>query len=125
MVEINEKLQIGIGNEEAITLKPAFVKILSVNIEQVGLKKSDKAVFQVLHPDSKDPINISGLKWENKGKLEVSGLWLNLDSKGLIRKGSGIATLMSIHNVKTLKEFVDKNLPTIQDEKGYLVFKAY
>jgi hypothetical protein len=125
MVEENDKLKLGIGNEEAISLKPATVKVLAVTIEQVGTKKSDKAVFKVLHPDSKEPINISSMKWESKGKLEVSGLWLNLDSAGKIRKGSGLAVLMNTYGVKNLLELVDKQIPTIQDDKGYLVFKVY
>lgn len=125
MVEIDEKLKIGIGDEEAITLKPAIVKILSISIDVVGEKKSEKVVFKCLHPESKEPINISSVKWENKGKLEVSGTWLNLDSKKQIRKGSALASFMNLYTVKNLNEFLEKNVPTLQDEKGYLVFKGY
>lgn len=125
MVETNEELKLGIGNEEAVTLKPAIVKITDISIEEVGAKKSKKVICSVKHPDNPEPIKISGMKYENKGKLEISGLWINKDSRGLIRKGSALAILMNTLGVQQIGLLAGKDIPTIQDEKGYLVFKVY
>ena len=124
-MENQSELQIEIGTEEAISLKPANVKIVDVEIQEVGEKKSKKVVCTCKHPDAQDPIKISAVKYENKGKLEVSGLWNNKDSKNLIRKGCALAVLMTQLNSKTIEGLKDKEVMTCQDEKGYLCFKAY
>jgi len=120
-----EELKIPIGTEEAVTLKPAKVKILDVRIEEVGLKNSKKVVCNVKHPDREETIDISSVKYENKGKLDVSGLWFNLDSQGLIRKGSALASFLKALNCPTLEQLKDREVMTAEDDKGYLVFKAY
>ena len=125
MTENQNELEIGIGNEEAITLKPGKVKILSVKTEEVGTKKSKKLIAEVKHPDKEEPIQISAVKYESKGKLEVSGLWVNKDSKGMIRKGSALAVFLQKEGCKTSAELVNKEPETATDDKGYLVFKAY
>ena len=125
MVETQDELKTEIGNEEAVVLKPATVKVLNITIEEVGEKKAKKAVFEVKHPDSVEPIHISGMKYEMKGQLKVVGTWINKDSKGLIRKGSALAILIQTYTCKTVEELKGKEIPTILDEKGYLVFKVY
>jgi len=125
MVENQNELKLGIGDEEAISLKPAVVKISKVDIIELGEKKSKKIVFSVVHKDAQDLIQISGVKFERKGKLERAGTWLNLDSKGLIRKGSALAVLLQNQNSKTPEDLIGKEIPTVEDENGYLVFKAY
>lgn len=125
MVENQEELELGIGNEEAITLKPATVRVLGVRVDEVGAKKSKKVVCIVKHPDAKDNIEISSIKYESKGKLEVAGLWINKDSKGLIRKGSALATFMGYIGINQVGQATGKDIATIQDDKGYLVFKIY
>lgn len=125
MTENQNELKTGIGTEEAVSLKPATVKVISVAIEEVGEKKSKKVVCTVKHPDNTEPIKISSVKYENKGKLEVSGLWVNKDSKQLIRKGSALATLLNATNSKTPEELIGKDIVTTTEDKGYLCFKAY
>jgi hypothetical protein len=125
MVETQDELKIGIGNEEAVTLKPSVVKILEVKKDAVGKKLSMKVICLVKHPDTLEPIHISAVKYENKGKLETSGLWVNKDSKGLIRKGSALAVFLNSVGCKSAEDLKDKEIQTCQDEKGYLVFKAY
>ncbi|RPI76008.1 MAG: hypothetical protein EHM47_00795 [Ignavibacteriales bacterium] len=125
MTENQEELQTGIGTEEAITLKPATVKITGVIFEEVGIKKSKKLVCTVKHPDNKELIHISAVKYENKGKLEVSGLWKNVDDKGLIRKGSALAVFLNSAGAKVPQELIGKDVVTTQEDKGYLCFKAY
>ena len=122
---IQEELRIGIGNEEAVTLKPETVKVINVRIEEVGTKKAKKLVCSVKHSAKQEPISISSVKYENKGKLETAGLWVNLDAKGLIRKGSALATFLQYAGCKTPEDLILKDLQTTTDEKNYLCFKAY
>lgn len=123
----NEELQLKIGTEEAVSLKPAKVKILEVSIEEVGSKKAKKVVCLVKHPEASENIRISAVKYENKakGKLETAGLWINKDSKGLIRKGSALAVFMALLNATIIGELANREVETVTDEKGYLCFKAY
>lgn len=121
-----EELEIGIGTEETITLKPLTVVIKEINVEEIGEKKAKKVVCSVQHPDKLEPVKISSVKWESgKGKLEISGLWLNKDSKGQIRKGSALAVFMQMKGAKVLGDLVMKSSETVLDEKGYLALKAY
>jgi len=124
MVETNE-LQIGIGTEEAVTLKPARVKIVSVSIELVGVKNSHKVICVCKHPVAEETIKISAVKYENKSNLEFSGLWINKDSQGLIKKGSALAVFLTKLGCATIEQLKDKEVDTTEDEKKYLVFKAY
>jgi hypothetical protein len=122
---MNDELNWKIGNEETIALKPALVKIKDIISEEIGEKKNKKIVFHVKHPDNEELIKISSIKWENKGKLEVSGTWVNLDSKGELRKNSALVCFMVFNKVDNLQQFKDKEILTVTDEKGYLCFKAY
>lgn len=124
-MEQQNELDTPIGTEESITLKPAIVKILEVNLEEVGLKKAKKLICSVKHQDAEQPIKISAVKWENKSKLEISGLWYNTDSKKLIRKGSALATFLNLLKSATISQLVGKECQTIQDDNNYLVFKGY
>jgi len=124
-MENQEELKIGIGNKEAVTLKPANVKIQDVKIEEVGIKKGKKVVCLCKHPDNELPIKISAVKYETKGKLETAGLWINLDSDKLIRKSSALAVFLNSTGAKTIEELKNKDVGTCTDEKGYLCFKAY
>ena len=129
MAETQDELKLGIGNEEAVNLKPAKVKILAVEVKEVlsrdGKKKSKKVVCTCLHPAKKEPVVISSVKYENKGKLETSGLWVNKDNQGLIRKGSALAVFMQNIGAKIISKLAEKDIETTTDDKGYLCFKAY
>jgi hypothetical protein len=125
-METQEELKIGIGNEEVITLKPTIVKIMEVRIEEVGTtKKAKKVICACKHPDALDTIQISAVKYETKGKLETVGLWVNKDSKGLIRKGSALAVFLNFSGANTVEEVKGKEIATTTDDKNYLVFKGY
>lgn len=124
-MENQEELNLGIGTKETTTLKAARVKIESVKIETVGEKGNKKVVCLCRHPDKEEPINISAVKFEKKDKLEVVGLWMNRDEDNLVRKGSALAVLMNVLGSNTIKELEQKECDTIEDEKGYLCFKAY
>jgi len=124
--EVNE-LETPVGTKESSSLKPEKVKVVSVNIAEVGEKENKKVVLTVKHPDKDEVISISAAKYENtkNQKLEVSGLWYNKDEDDQIRKGSALAIFMEFAEVKVLKELEGKDLSTLLDEKGYLCFKAY
>ena len=133
-MEIQDELNLGIGTEEAVTLKPANVKIVNVKIEPIGdkndkgeiiKKKGEKVSCEVKHPEKEENIKISSIKYENKGKLETSGLWINKDSEGKIRKGSALAVFMNLLKASTIADLKDKETGTCLDDKGYLSFKAY
>jgi len=125
MVETQEELKLGIGTEEVATLKPAKVKITSIEVGEFGTKKAKKVVCSCAHPERTEPIKISAVKYEVKGKLDVSGLWINKDSKGLIKKGSALAVFLQTLGANTIADLKDKEAETTTDDKGYLVFKAY
>lgn len=121
----NDDLNLTIGNEEITTLKPTLVKIVRLEIGEFGPKKSKKVICYCKHPDKDDLIQISEAAFIVKGKLETSGLWINKDSKGLIRKGSGLAILLESMGCKIISSLVGKEVITTIDNNGYLCFKAY
>ena len=124
-MEEQEILNTETGDKEAEKLKPKNVKIVNVNIVEVGSKKLQKCVCEVKHPDQEELIRISSVKYEVKDKLKTSGLWVKLDEDKKIIKGSALAIFKEKNSVKTLKELKDKEIETIEDENGYLCFKAY
>jgi len=125
MVEIQDELEIEIGNKEAVALKPTIVRIEEVKAEEVGTKKAKKIICLCRHPDAQDTIQISAVKYEHKGKLDTVGLWINIDEDKLIRKASALAVFMNYCNVKVPGDLKGKEVPTTQDDTGYLVFKGY
>lgn len=126
VIDTNQEiLKAETGTKEAAKLEPKKVKIENVDIVEVGEKKNKKLVCSVKHPDSQDLIQISAVKYESKGKLQVTGLWVNIDEDDKIRKGSALAILMQFLNAKFALELEGKEVDTSEDEKGYLCLKAY
>ena len=101
------------------------MKIVKAVVEIVGDKKAKKVSCEVKHPAAQDTIKISAAKVEKKGKLNVGGLWFNQDDEGKIRKGSLLADFLSFMKVGNIKELEGKEILTVEDDSGYLVFKAY
>jgi hypothetical protein len=125
-MEEQENLEtIGIGTKEQQKLEPKAVKIVNVKVESVGDKGAKKLVCEVKHPDKQETIQISSSKVEKKGKLEVGGLWVNLDEDKLIKKNSTLAFFLSFVGAKNIRELEGKEVKTIEDDSGYLAFKAY
>lgn len=129
--ETQQNLNIGIGEKEFEKLKPKNVKILSVEVKSVGTKGARIIHCSSKHPDREESIDISSVKFEGKTKLRESGLFLNLEKKeneddpDKIQKDSPLAILMRMVDAKIITELKDKEIPTTEDEKGYLCFKAY
>ncbi len=125
-MENQDILNLETGTKEIEKLSPKEVKIEKVEIELVGEKGNQKAVFSAKHPARDEVIKISGVKYESKGgKLVTSGTWINYDEDDKLRKGSALANFIAFKNVKVLTEFVGLSLETTEDEKGYLCFKGY
>lgn len=114
-----------IGTEEN-TIKPAAqLEILDVKVIEVGEKKFKKVEVSVKHPAVENAVKLSSAKYERKGNLAISGLFLNLDSEGNIQKGSAVAELMKYLSCATLAEMKGKKIDTVLDNNQYLCLKAY
>ena len=126
-MEEQENLEtIEIGTIEEQKLEPKKVKIVKTSVESVGDKGAKKVVCETKHPDKEETIQISAAKIERqKGKLEISGLWFNLDRENKIKKNSALAVFLKNIGVRSVKELEGKEIPTLEDENGYLVFKGY
>lgn len=126
-MEEQENLEkIGIGEKEAQKLEPAEVDIVKANVETVGNKNAKKVVCEVKHPVKEETIHISSAKVEQgKDKVKVVGLWFNKDEDGKIRKGSATALFLQSVGAQNVEELAGKKVGTVEDENGYLAFKAY
>ena len=124
-MEKQEILEMEIGTKEQTALEPARVKIVDVEVQEVGEKKNQKLVCIVKHPGKEEAISISSVKYEKAGKLQVTGLWLNVDEDKKIRKGSALAILLNYLLADNPKQLEGKEIDTALDEKGYLTFKVY
>ncbi len=124
-METQDVMNLETGDKEAAKLKPTKVKIVDVRVEEVGKNNNPKLVCKVKHPDKEETIDVSAVKYENKGNLQVTGLWVNLDEDEKIRKGSALAVLISFLGLKVPSDLKDKEIDTAEDDRGYLCFKAY
>lgn len=116
--------EVGTIEPERKTLKPAIVKIVKVDVQEVGNDRNKKVVCQVEHPDAEVPIAISSVAFLKDKAVKNSGLWYNLDKEENIQKGSALASFIVFTNVKTLKELEGLNVQTELDG-NFLCFKAY
>ena len=124
---MEEELNMEVGTKEIKKLQPAKVKIGEVNIEEVkfGTKTNRKVVCGCLHPAREEAVRISGVRYELNGKLITAGLWFNKDDEGKIQKGSATAVMMEKLEVTKLIDLKGKEVETVVDDKGYLIFKIY
>ena len=114
---------IEIGTKEPVKLKPATVKVLRPVVESI--EKGKVVACYCKHPETEKEVRISSAKIESNGKLVVVGLWFNQDDEGKIRKNSGLASFLTFMKVGIVKALEGKECLTVEDENGYLVFKAY
>jgi len=120
-----KELNLEIGTEEATKLKAEKVKIEKVEIKLVGAKRLPKLICFCKHSASDTPIEISAVRYVEKGKLETRGLFLTKDNKGFIKKGSALAIFIQSQDCKSAGKLVGKTVDTVQDDNGFLVFKIY
>jgi len=121
-----QELEKGIGNiePERKTLQPKKVKIVQVDIVEVGEKKNKKVTILVKHPDKEETINLSSVNLLIDKKVRTIGLWYNLDSDGNLQKGSALAEFLTFTNSKNLKDLSGKEVDT-DLEGNFLCFRAY
>lgn len=130
-METQDFLETGIGTKEIPTLKPSMVKIASVEIQTETKDKkpmkSPLAHFKVKHPDKEELINITKVKYIRNDKVEVVGLWCNLDEDKNFQKGSAVVAIMEFLKVDNLKATIgnDVELVTQSETDSYLCIKAY
>jgi len=124
-METQDILNKKVGTKEVEALKPEKVKLVGVSIKEVGEKKNEKVAVSIKHSQRDELIDISSVTYIIKGKVKSSGLWINLDEDGLIRKGSALAVFLSKAGVEALADLAGKEYDTCLDDKGYLTFKAY
>ncbi len=126
-MEEQENLEdVGVGTKEVEKLKPEIVKIVKATVEPVGDKNAKKVVCEVEHSAAQDNIKISSAKIEAKAfKLAIGGLWFNQDEDKNIRKGSLLANFLSFMKAEKVKDLEGKECMTVEDDSGYLVFRAY
>lgn len=118
-----------IGNTPTQKLEAKKCIIENVEIELVEKAKSNKAVFELNHPDKEEPIKISSvaLLRQKKDKKEIVNVatWCNLDKEGKLQMDSSIALLLKFYNANNLTEMIGKEVQTEIGTDGYLSLKAY
>lgn len=127
-MEEQTELEIGVGTiemEKGKRLEPKKVKIVKVEVQEVGEKKNKKVVCEVNHPDAEETISISSVAYIKDKKVTNSGLWFNLDKEEKIQKGSALAIFLGKTSSETMKQLEDKEVETELDGNNYLCFKAY
>lgn len=130
-METQDLLKTGIGTKETARLKPAKVKIMGVEIQtktQEG-KEMKSPLVNILckHPDREEIVKLTKIKCERNGKLEVIGLWVNLDEDKKFQKSSAVSELMRFLKVESLDALTGKEIEAIEQSKEdtYLCLKAY
>ena len=122
--QIELEKEVGTIEPEMQSLEPAKVKIVKVEIIEVGDKKNKKVNCLVQHPKKDDPVTLSSVSYLRDKKVVTTGLWYNLDKDDNIQKGSALAIFLTSTNSKNLKELEEKEVDTELDG-NYLCFKAY
>lgn len=114
------------------TDRPALVakRVICINVTtepvtSAGKSYGDKINIVCEHPDSKEPVNISSIKFLVGDKLKQSGLWAKRDSEGKLPSKSAIVHLIRFKGKNTIKELIGEQFDTILDDSGYLLIKCY
>lgn len=123
-MENQTELNIGLGTKEPEKkiLAPAKVTIVSVAVE--SLAKAKKVVFIVKHPAKEETIKISSVSMLVDRVVKTVGTWLNLDSDGLLQKGSALHTFLAKIGCENINQSIGKEVDTELDG-NYLAFKVF
>lgn len=131
MEEDQKILNLGVGTKEVNILKPANIKIVSINIKRKkndgGDMKTPLAEIMCKHPDREELLSITKIKVIRADKVQVVATWVQLDDDGLIQKSSALANLMSHIKVSKLEDLYGKEAECVKqsEEDPYLCIKAY
>jgi hypothetical protein len=124
---MTDETKTGIGTEDAPSLTASPVVIIDVIVRLAKEGSKAKIVeFTCQHPAQEKPIKLSKMKWDNKSKLEVTGIWWNVDTQGKIQKTSALAEFLRNNAATCLDDMKGKTIQTVKDnENKYIVFKCY
>lgn len=125
MEEQTSDIEIPIGTKEQKKLEPTIVKIVKAEVKLVGDKGNKKVSCTCKHPEREEAIIISSVAYKDGNTIKHSGLWLNKDEDGNIKKGSALAQLLSYYGCLNIRALEDKEIGTELDDKGYLCLKSY
>jgi hypothetical protein len=124
---MDERLKTGIGDKKNMLL-PKKVKVKFVSIKKQKDKSNEeigeKVVLSCKHPDREELIDISKVKYEDRGKVRYGGLWFKLDKDGKIPFNSALAHLLRSADVTIPSELNNKELDTTNDDDNFIIFKA-
>lgn len=125
-MESQAELERPIGKIEQEILSSKKVKIVKVEIQEIGAKKMKKLVCVCKHPDRDEEIRISRVRYIGKdNKVITVGLWVIKDKNEDIQKGSALANFLGFNNAMNMKQLEKIEVDTVIEETGYLCFKAY
>ena len=129
IVKVEDLGNLEIGEDRPqISAKSCLVTNYKIEMIKDSTNKEigNKLTLIVEHPDvDGKTIDISGLKYEQNGKIKQSGLWVKSDQDGKLPYKSAVANLLRFLRKKTIKDIVGEQINTILDENGYLLIKAY
>lgn len=129
----NEFEDVEIG-EQKQTIDKGFFNVKSFEMAEVKNLESGDGLKLVLTGEITDKakavigeFNISSVKFisPKTKKVTQSGLWLNSDKEGKLPYNSAVAITLRHYALKSIKQFVGKELEMETDEKGYYCIKAY
>jgi hypothetical protein len=126
-MEKQELLDREIGEDKPMLTAKA-VKVVEISWETVtnqGKTLGEKVRLECKHPDSNENIQIGGCKYIINSQVKQSGLWLKLDSDGLISGRSALAVMLRHYGKKTLSALKGTTVNTEVDDNGYLLVRAY
>ena len=115
--------------EEQEKYNIAICTVNSADIEVVkgndGKIVGDKLVLNCTHPDVKESLDMSKVKYEKGNKIAISGIWINTDKDGKIPFRSALACMLRYYKKESIKDLVGISLETAKDDNDFLVIKAY
>lgn len=123
----DQALNAGVGTETSVKLTAKPVKIVSLDVQAKDFqgKSADQLVVMCKHPDKPEPFQMYSVSYKKGQVIKTVGLTLYYDSKGQLMQGTGPAELLRLNNLATLRDLMDKEIPTEISSKGFLAFKAY
>jgi hypothetical protein len=131
VVSEEQLLNLGIGSAEPSKTKLTAKDVLVMEVAIAPVKGSQgrpdwkKVVLSVKHPDKEELISISQVKIEKDKQIKISAMAVDLDQDGKLAKWGALAQTLKFYNIDGIAKLKGMNLKTAEDDKGYLVIKAY
>lgn len=122
-----EKYENAPVGEEMPPIQPEPCTVTGWRIETIQKDGKDigpKLTLICEHPTAGN-IELSGVKYESGDKLKTAGLWLKLDKSGKIVNPSATSAMLKHYFCQKIADLRGKTVKTCQDERGYLIVRAY